>query len=410
MLKQLFRNSSQDVIEERLNGSRWGAFVSELLSNSGHFLIFNALSEMALMSWTDYLIHTGHYLIVGAMFAQAWYLSRPNPHRFWGNFIGPSIYTLSDLPLEGLEFFAEPNHLILWCFAVMIATSQFIRFHKPSQTATWIIPLESLTRTSMVIALYGALIYKSYPEATGWESFINILRIPHHQFIIQSTMVVGLLLGLQTLQVTSQRKKLQETAGLLRNLAQWGMGNHAVKQAVINPEELGFRRRDRAILFMDIRGFTHWCEETSPDIVAAVLNSYYRTVEPAAAKFNPLRITLTADEIMAIYATPKQAIAAARAMQNAAETLLAPHQLGAGCALHYGSVIEGLFGSDRVRTYTAIGDVVNTAKRLESATPAGEITLSDPIYQCMEDKLEVEPREPIAAKGKTEPIVAWRLK
>lgn len=409
MLKQFFPNNSKDVIEERLNGSRLGAFVSEFLSNSGHFLIFNSLSEIALMSWSDYLAEPGHYFILGAMFAQTWYLSRPHPHRFWGNLIGPSIYTLSDLPLDGMAFWAEPNHVILWCFSLMIASWQFIRFHYSYQTAYLIIPLEVLTRTAMVMALYGVIISKYHSPDGEWQSLIDFMARPYHGFIIESMFVVGLLLGLQTLQVKLQQKKLQETASVLRNLAEWGMGNHAVTKAVTNPEELKFQRRDRAILFMDIRGFTYWCEQTPPDLVARVLNSYYHIVEPAASKFQPLKITLTADEIMAIYATPAQAIAAACAMQTAAATILSPHQLGAGCAVHYGSAIEGLFGSEDVRTYTVIGDVVNTAKRLESATPAGEITLSDAVYQLMQGTITVAPRQAIAAKGKTEPIAAWRL-
>lgn len=410
MLKQLFRTHRKDALEERLQGSRFSAFVSELLSNSGHFLIVNSLSEMVLMGWKDYVADVGHFTIIAAMFAQAWYLSRPQANRLWGNLIGPLIYTLSDLPIEGLEFFQEPNHFILWAFSLVIATLQGIRFDRRWQPAFWlIIPLESLTRTSMVIAQYIVLIFKAQFYEISGHSIGKIVFFPQNKFIISATIVVGLLLGLQSLQVTWQRQQLQQTAGLLRNLAKWGMGNHAVNQAVTNPEELGFQRRDRAILFMDIRGFTQWCEQTAPDIVAKVLNLYYRAVEPAAAQYQPLRITLTADEIMAIYASPSEAIAAARAMQQAAHTILSSHQLGAGCALHYGSVIEGLFGSEDVRTYTVIGDVVNTAKRLESATPAGEITISDAVCQLMQEQLEVEPRPPISAKGKTNPIKAWRL-
>jgi class 3 adenylate cyclase len=178
---------------------------------------------------------------------------------------------------------------------------------------------------------------------------------------------------------------------------------------VHNPEALAFHKCERTIIFMDIRGFTAWCEQTKPDTVAAVLNKYYRSVEPAAAQHLPLRITFTADEVMAIYATPQQGVAAARDMRQAALQTLTPYKIGAGCAVHCGSVVEGLFGSEGVRTYTVIGDVVNTAKRLETATPAGEITVSDALYQALGKELAVEPCKPIVAKGKTEAIVAWRL-
>jgi adenylate cyclase len=135
-------------------------------------------------------------------------------------------------------------------------------------------------------------------------------------------------------------------------------------------------------------------------------------------------MSLTADEVMAIYATPQQAIAAALAMRDQAIDILSPHQLGAGCAVHKGSVVEGLFGSEGVRTYTVIRDVVNTAKRLESNTPAGSITISDDIYQVLgENSQEFEqeferkfnyafkilPQDPLIVKGKKDPLISWQL-
>jgi adenylate cyclase len=62
-----------------------------------------------------------------------------------------------------------------------------------------------------------------------------------------------------------------------------------------------------------------------------------------------------------------------------------------------------------LRTYTVIGDVVNTAKRLESATPAGEITLSDAVYQALHQRVAVQPAQSLRLKGKDEPLQVWRL-
>jgi len=308
-----------------------------------------------------------------------------------------------------MNFFQEPNHYVLWLFSLTIATLQGIRFHWIPGAAPLIIPLESLSRTFMVVALYVTLTFNSHEQTLIWEHIKQFPKLPTHKFLIDSMLFLGIILGLQTVRLTSQRQELQKTAQLLRNLAEWGMGSHAVMTAVTNPEGLAFQRRDRTIVFMDIRGFTAWCEQTSPDTIASVLNDYYRNVEPGAAQYQPLRITLTADEIMAIYATPQQGIASAELMYQLAIKTLQPHGLGAGCAVHCGYVIEGLFGSEGVRTYTVIGDVVNTAKRLESATPAGAITISDDVYKAMQQELRVEPCKPIMAKGKTELIQVWRL-
>ncbi len=405
--------TAEDAIGIKIHGSRRSAFFSELLTNSGYFLIFNTLAEISLQGLSNYVfgsnyLQPGFYIIVGATLSQTWYLSRPNARRFWGNFIGPGIYTIIDVPLDGMHFFEQSNHWVLWGFSLLIAILQGLRFHWKPIIESWIIPLENLVRTFIFVALYIGINMQSSRLGISEETK-TIISQPADRFLISGMVVFGIILGLQVLQITTQRKQLQKTAQLLRNLAEWGMGSHAVFTAITNPEKLEFHRCDRTILFMDIRGFTSWCEETKPDIVAAVLNEYYRNVEPAAAQHQPLKITLTADEIMAIYATPQQGIAAAKTMSKAALKTLTPYKIGAGCAVHCGSVIEGLFGSQDVRTYTVIGDVVNTAKRLESATASGEITISDEIYQALDKRINVEACAPISAKGKAKSLIAWRI-
>lgn len=411
VFKPFLNPPSSQPMETPLQETRTSAFVAEFITNSGHFLLLNALSEISLMGWWDYLTYPGHYLIIAAMLIQAAYLSRRTAHHFWGNFIGAAMYTLVDFPLEGWEFFGEPNHLVLWAFAGAIAVLQGLRFHGFPQAFRWIVPLESLVRIGMFIALYVALKLKSENLAVTWDNITNFTQLSHHQFLVEALLLIGLFVGLQTLQVMVQRRQLQETALVLQNLARWGLGTYAVDAAMNDPRQLRFQRRERTFVFMDVRGFTQWCEQTSPDEVAATLNQYYQTVEPAATSFQPLRVSLTADEVMAIYPTVEQGVGGAMAMQEAAQRVLSPLGLGAGCAVHSGTAIEGLFGGEDSRTYTAIGDVVNTAKRLESSTPAGEITISRSVFEALGggDRLRVKSRSPIAAKGKTEPLAAWQL-
>lgn len=403
------RQSLETVLNYKLHGTRLHAFFSEFLSNSGHFLIFTTITELTLYGWFKYLTDLATYFLIVAMVLQTWYLSRSKSHRFWGNLIGVATYTIVDISIDNIRFFQELNHYVLWIFSLVIATLQGMRYHWAKSVASWIIPLESLTRTLLVVAFL--VVVRLYRNG----DIINVEQIWHYQanasdiFLTGSMLFLGMLLGLQQLQITRQKEQLQATTQILRNLAEWGMGSYVVTTAITNPKDLSFQRRDRTILFMDIRGFTSWCEETSPDLVAALLNRYYSCVEPSAAQHQPLRITFTADEIMAIYATPQQGVLAALSMQQIAKKTLDPFGIGVGCAVHSGNVIEGLFGSEDVRTYTVIGDVVNTAKRLEGATPAGEITISDTVYQSMSDCLTVKPCEPITAKGKKETLKAWRL-
>ncbi|MBD2690791.1 adenylate/guanylate cyclase domain-containing protein [Anabaena catenula] len=406
---RLLKHQSNNTIESKLEGTRLTAFISEFLSNSGHFLILKNISDVALYGWQKYITDPTEYLLIGAMVVQTFYLSKSGSSRFFGNLIGVSIYTLIDLPVDGAEFLQNPSHFVLWAFSIAIATLQSIRYHWKPILERWIIPLESVVRMLMLLGFYLVVSIGVTPNQQGNFQIQKFSAAATHKYLVASLVLVGLLLGFQRLQIIIQQRQLKETAGLLRNLAKWGMGSYAVNTVVNNPEGLEFQQCDRAILFMDIRGFTSWCEQTEPDIVASVLNSYYRHVEPAAAHSQPLRITLTADEIMAIYATPEQAVSAAQVMQKAAVEILSPYGIGAGCAVHCGTVVEGLFGGEEARTYTVIGDVVNTAKRLEGATPAGEITISDAVYQKLGYELTVKPREAIALKGKAEILKAWQI-
>jgi class 3 adenylate cyclase len=389
---------------------RLSAFMGEFLGNSGHFLVLKNLSDIAIYGLQDFLHDPTDYLLIVAMLIQTAYLSRPNAFPLLGNLIGVTIYTLIDLPIDGSEFFQESSHVVFWLFSLAIAGLQFACDRWKNTLERWIIPLESVVRMLMVLAFY--LVVRSGENAgelidtqtIDWFTDKNT-----HVFLTSSLVLIGLLLGFQRVQIVMQQQELKKTSELLRNLAQWGMGTHVVETLVKNPQGLKFKRCDRSVLFMDIRGFTTWCEQSQPDIVANILNNYYQKTELAAYLFQPLRVTFTADEVMAIYATPEQAIAAAKAMQKAAKEALSSYQLGAGCAVHCGEVVEGLFGGEDVRTYTVIGDVVNTAKRLESATLAGDITVSDILYQRLNQQLEVKDCRTHQLKGKNTDIKSWVL-
>ncbi len=408
-------SSSGDLINIQIHGDRWTSFWNELFGNSGHFLILKSMSDVTLYGSSRYFTDVTEYVLIGVMLLQAWYLSRPSAHHFWGNLIGVSLYTIIDLQIDGAEFLTQPSHGTFWIFSLIIAILQGMRSHWNKPLTKWILPIESIVRSLMVVAFYAVTSFKAGETIVSWQKIGEFSTKTTHVYLILSLTFVGSLLGFLSLQTTQQRLQLQSTAQTLRNMAEWGMGTHAVNAAVSDPKALNFQRRDRTILFMDIRKFTNWCEETDPKLVASVLNDYYCHVEPAAAAYQPLRISLTADEIMAIYATPAQGIAAARAMQTAAQQVLGTYGLGVGCAVHSGSVIEGLFGSKDVRTYTAIGDVVNTAKRLEGTTPAGAITISEPVYtEIINSTIAFQvrdalPCEPVSVKGKQEAIAIWRI-
>jgi adenylate cyclase len=86
---------------------------------------------------------------------------------------------------------------------------------------------------------------------------------------------------------------------------------------------------------------------------------------------------------------------------------LAP--LGLGIGVHYGEVIVGNIGSERMMDYTVIGDTVNVSRRLQEAARPGEILISETTYQMI-PSLKVKTIGEKFLPGRTEPVITYALK
>ncbi len=181
--------------------------------------------------------------------------------------------------------------------------------------------------------------------------------------------------------------------------------------------------RHVTVLFLDVRGFTTISESLTPTEVVALLNEYFDVVVDRVTAHGGTLNKFIGDAAMCIWGAPKEAQNAERAAVHCAleiQTAVAALSLdrarrglttvGVGIGINAGEVVAGNLGAARRLEYTVIGDAVNLAQRLESQARAGEVLISQYVYDKVADEVEVVPRAAVKLKGKSQPVPLWEVK
>jgi len=173
-------------------------------------------------------------------------------------------------------------------------------------------------------------------------------------------------------------------------------------------------------LFADIRGFTAVSESTDPETLVGILNRYLAAAADAVLDEDGTIDKFLGDAIMAWFNAPipqpdhrLRAARAALAIRDAARSLHAdlpdPFHLGFGIGVHAGPALLGLVGTEQRLEYTAIGDAVNIARRLQEHAAEGQILISRETVEPMRDQLVLREVPAVHAEGKQAPIEVYEL-
>lgn len=183
-------------------------------------------------------------------------------------------------------------------------------------------------------------------------------------------------------------------------------------------------RRKITVLFADIRGFTHIAEHLPPEKVVSLLNDYFRAMIEIIFKHHGTLDKFIGDGLMVEYGAPlddalqeRNAVDTAVEMQKEIRRLSAlwktqgRPQLKIGIGIHTGQAIVGNIGSEVRLEYTAIGDTVNIAARLEQMSKLidCEILLSEATYQAVKNHFTCTPLGFKTLPGREEPISVYTL-
>ncbi len=178
-------------------------------------------------------------------------------------------------------------------------------------------------------------------------------------------------------------------------------------------------RKTVTVLFSDVAGSTSLGERLDPESLRKVMGRYFDAMRDVLERHGGTVEKFIGDAVMAVFGIPKlHEDDALRAVRAAAEMRLrlaglneelrddVGIEIASRTGVHTGEVVAG----DPSRGQTLVtGDAVNTAARLEQAAAAGEILIGEPTYRLTRDAVVVEPVTPIDAKGKAEPVPAYRL-
>ena len=170
---------------------------------------------------------------------------------------------------------------------------------------------------------------------------------------------------------------------------------------------------DVAILFADVRGSTGLGERIEVGEYAALLNRFYKVATNLLVRHDAIIDKLIGDEVMALFvqgiAGPdyrKKSVAAAIDLVHAVRRDVLP----IGAAVHAGTAFVGNVGTSGVVDFTALGDPVNVAARLQALAADGEVLVTEELYRSVRlDDDGVEPRV-LQLRGRSEPVRAFALR
>ena len=186
--------------------------------------------------------------------------------------------------------------------------------------------------------------------------------------------------------------------------------------------KLGGENRDIAVLFVDIRGFTSLSERLAPEQVVDILNGYLVLTTECVFRHGGTLDKFVGDATMAVFNAPfdtedyvYKALLTAWDIVRGGSRIEKEYfkrygqHVGFGVGVNCGPAVVGNIGCDFRMDYTAIGDTVNTAARLEANAPRDTVYISETVYERVKDRITVEEVGEIPLKGKEKGVFVYAV-
>jgi len=219
-----------------------------------------------------------------------------------------------------------------------------------------------------------------------------------------------------------QRRAQEQETQRVRATFEHYVAPTVVKELLADPRRvaLGGKRQLVTVLFADIHGFTNLAEQLPPEELVKVLNGYLSLAARTILHYEGTLDKFMGDGVMAIFNAPLpqrdhawRAACAALALQREvaahASKLPAAVRTYFRIGVHTGEAVVGNIGARELMNYTAVGDPVNVAKRLQENAESNQILISRATFTLIEPRVIVRPMETLSVKGRAAPVEVFAL-
>lgn len=220
----------------------------------------------------------------------------------------------------------------------------------------------------------------------------------------------------------TERRQLEVQARRIRQTFEQYVVPHVVEQLLSDPDSvrLGGARREVTTLFADIRGFTAFSEKLEPEATVEVLNRYLTLASEAILAEEGTLDKFFGDGVMALFNAPlsqsehtlravRSALQLLDALKDTYTELLPENRLAFGIGITTGYAVVGSIGSHTIKNYTAIGDCVSLAARLQSHAAPLQILLNTTAYDNVCARVRARELGYIQVKGHSEPDLVFEV-
>lgn len=263
-------------------------------------------------------------------------------------------------------------------------------------------PLIAIAILLGMLVFYLAVAVGAY--RTGWE--LDFMTLP-------LMSIVGSLVGI-TYQAWSSHRTHSQVVDLFGRYVPRAVVNQLMLQSDFEALQIKGTKREITILFADVRGFTRFAEQLSPEKVVQELNSLLEIMVSCTFCYEGTLDKFIGDAILVLFNAPldqpdhvTRAVSMALELQNR----LKQHNSGlsVGIGVHVGEAVVGTIGTPQRMEYTAIGSSVNIASRLCDMAASGTVVVSQAVKEALQDKFTASSLGPIQVKGIVQPISVWKI-